>query len=196
MLQFAVGFFITPSCRGGRSKPKMGCRPSQKQNNAKKQVPQKQNNAKKQVPSPWVSVNKRAQMGTPTSQSTQAEGGGWGKQPDQKQGIKRMPKTRVHSTLCKVLARSQPTLTTQELQFYSWSRELMMCIITILANPRHKSHFLLERASLFPMCTQRVPLRACDLETWFRPGITICVLTYSRVRSRSSPSKLTAGGLA
>ena len=39
MLQFAVGFVITPSCRGGRSKPKMGCRPSQKQNNAKKQVP-------------------------------------------------------------------------------------------------------------------------------------------------------------
>ena len=39
MLQFAVGFVITPSCRGGRLKPKMGCRPSQKQNNAKKQVP-------------------------------------------------------------------------------------------------------------------------------------------------------------
>ena len=48
------------------------------------------------------------------------------KQPEQKQGTKRMPKTRVHSTLCKVLARSQPTLTTQELQFYSWSRELMI----------------------------------------------------------------------
>ena len=48
------------------------------------------------------------------------------KQPDQKQGIKRMPKTRVHSTLCKVPARSQPTLTTQELQLYSWSRELMI----------------------------------------------------------------------
>ena len=31
MLQFAVGFVITPSCRGGRSKPKMGCRPSKKQ---------------------------------------------------------------------------------------------------------------------------------------------------------------------
>jgi len=70
-------------------------------------------------------------MGTPTRQSTQAEGGGWEKQPDQKQGIKRMPKTRVHSTLCKVLARSQPTLTTQELQFYSWSRELMIYIGTI-----------------------------------------------------------------
>ena len=41
------------------------------------------------------------------------------KQPEQKQGIKRMPKTRVHSTLCKVPSRSQPTLTTQELQFYS-----------------------------------------------------------------------------
>jgi len=46
MLQFAVGFVIytkalsfTPSYRGGRSKPKMGCRPSQKQNNGKKQVP-------------------------------------------------------------------------------------------------------------------------------------------------------------
>ena len=46
-------------------------------------------------------------------------GGGREKQPEQKQGIKRMPKTRVHSTLCEVLARSQPTLTTQELQFYS-----------------------------------------------------------------------------
>jgi len=45
--------------------------------------------------------------------------GGAGKQPEQKQGIKRMPKTRVHSTLCKVPARFQPTLTTQELQFYS-----------------------------------------------------------------------------
>ena len=55
-------------------------------------------------------------------------GGGAGKQPEQKQGIKRMPKTRVHSTLCKVPARSQPTLTTQELQFYSWSRELMIFI--------------------------------------------------------------------
>jgi hypothetical protein len=30
-----------------------------------------------------------------------------------------VPKTRVHSTLCKVPARSQPTLTMQELQFYS-----------------------------------------------------------------------------
>jgi len=44
MLQFAVGFVITPSCRKGRSKtetpkPKMGCRPSKKQNNAKKQGP-------------------------------------------------------------------------------------------------------------------------------------------------------------
>ena len=44
MLQFAVGFVITSSCRGGRSKtdtpkPKMGCRPSKKQNNAKKQGP-------------------------------------------------------------------------------------------------------------------------------------------------------------
>jgi len=29
-----------------------------------------------------------------------------------------MPKTRVHSNLCKVLSRSQPTLTTQELQLY------------------------------------------------------------------------------
>ena len=53
-------------------------------------------------------------------------GGGREKQPEQKQGVKRMPKTRVHSTLCKVPARSQPTLTTQELQFYSWSRELMI----------------------------------------------------------------------
>jgi hypothetical protein len=44
MLQFAVSFVITPSCRGGRSKtetpkPKMGCKPSKKQNNAKKQGP-------------------------------------------------------------------------------------------------------------------------------------------------------------
>ena len=52
--------------------------------------------------------------------------GGAGKQPEQKQGIKRMPKTRVHSTLCKVPARFQPTFTTQELQFYSLSRELMI----------------------------------------------------------------------
>jgi len=50
------------------------------------------------------------------------------KQPEQKQGIKRMPKTRVHNTLCKVPARSQPTLTTQELQFYSWSRELIILL--------------------------------------------------------------------
>jgi len=47
--------------------------------------------------------------------------GGGGEQPEQKQGIRRMPKTRVHSTLCKVPARSHPTLTTQELQFYSGS---------------------------------------------------------------------------
>ena len=33
------GFVITPSCREGRLKPKMGCRPSQKQNNTKKLVP-------------------------------------------------------------------------------------------------------------------------------------------------------------
>jgi len=46
-------------------------------------------------------------------------GGGREKQPEQKQGIQRMPKTRVLITLCKVPARSQPTLTTQELQFYS-----------------------------------------------------------------------------
>jgi len=46
-------------------------------------------------------------------------GGGGGKKTRVKQGIKRMPKTRKHSTLCKVPARSQPTLTTQELQFYS-----------------------------------------------------------------------------
>ena len=46
-------------------------------------------------------------------------GGGREKQPEQKQGIKIMPKTRVHSTLCKEPARSQPTFTTQELQFYS-----------------------------------------------------------------------------
>ena len=47
------------------------------------------------------------------------KGGGREKQPELKQGIKGMPKTSVPSTLCKVLARSQPTLTTQELQFYS-----------------------------------------------------------------------------
>ena len=47
------------------------------------------------------------------------KGGGREKQPELKQGIKGLPKTRVPSTLCKVLARSQPTLTTQELQFYS-----------------------------------------------------------------------------
>ena len=46
-------------------------------------------------------------------------GGGREKQPEQKQGVKIMPKTRVHITLCKVPARSQPMLATQELQFYS-----------------------------------------------------------------------------
>ena len=54
----------------------------------------------------------------------QAEGGGREKRLKQKQGTKRIPKTRVHSTLCKAI--SQPTLTTEELQFYSWSRELMI----------------------------------------------------------------------
>ena len=47
----------------------------------------------------------------------QAEGGGREKRLKQKQGTKRIPKTRVHSTLCKAI--SQPTLTTEELQFYS-----------------------------------------------------------------------------
>jgi len=46
-----------------------------------------------------------------------------------------MPKTRVHSTLRKVPARSQPTLTTQELQFYSWSRELMISLVCVAQLP-------------------------------------------------------------
>ena len=102
MLQFAVGFVITPSCRGGRSRPKMGCRPSQSKTTQRSKCQsvrparplqlfgqqglynarppriqpkmgcgpsKKQHNAKKQAASPYVR-SKRAQMGTPTSQST------------------------------------------------------------------------------------------------------------------------------
>jgi hypothetical protein len=122
MVQFAVGFDITPSCRGGRSKPKTrwnqkwaaGPHKSITTQRSKRQV-------HKSDPSElrWEHPQDKAQ----------AEGKGREKQSEQNQGIKRMPKTRVHSTLCNVLARSQPTLTTQELQFYSWSRELVISMI-------------------------------------------------------------------
>jgi hypothetical protein len=113
------GFVITPSCRGRRSKPKTrwnkkwaaGPHNSKTTQRSKRQV-RKSDPSKLRWEHPQVKA--------------QAEGGGREKQPEQKQGIKRMPKTRVHSTLCKVPTRFQPTLTTQELQFYSWSIELMI----------------------------------------------------------------------
>ena len=114
MLQFAVGFVITPSCRGGRSKPKTrwnqkwaaGPHKSKTTQRSKLQV-------HKSEPSElrWEHPQVKAQ----------AEGGGRENNRSKSKGIKRMPKTRVNSTLCKVPARSHPTLTTQELQFYSGS---------------------------------------------------------------------------
>jgi len=81
MLQFAVGFVITPSCRGGRSKPKTrwnqkwaaGPHKSKTTQRSKLQV-------HKSEPSElrWEHPQVKAQ----------AEGGGAGKQPEQKQGIK------------------------------------------------------------------------------------------------------------
>jgi len=98
------------------------------------------------------------------------------KQPEQKQGIKRMPKTRVHSTLCKVPARSQPTLTTQELQFYSWSRELMMYMV--LADPRYVSTWPWSQPTLCcPISTTDHPQIICTIFTTDHPHMTCTVST-------------------
>ena len=108
MLQFAVGFVIYTKAWREIKNQKWAAGPhkSKTMQRSKCQVHKSDTSELR-----WEHPQDKAQA--------ERGGGGREKQPEQNQGIKRMPKTRVHSTLCKVLARSQPTLTTQELQFYS-----------------------------------------------------------------------------
>jgi len=80
-----------------------------------------------------------------------------------------MPKTKVHNTLCKVPARSQPTLTAQELQFYSWSRELMISMLqfavgfVITPRPDYSGRVQRERWERASTCRVRATIESGQL---------------------------------
>jgi hypothetical protein len=107
MLQFAVGFVITPRLPWREIKTKDMLEPK---NGLQALIKAKQRKEASGKPVSQIQAN--SDVNTHNSKH-KLRGRAREKQPEQKQGTKRMPKTRVHSTLCKVPARSQPTLTTQ-----------------------------------------------------------------------------------
>ena len=92
-----------------------------------------------------------------------------------------MPKTRVHSTLCKVLARSQPTLTTQELQFYSWSREL---VISQFTDAQRGHSFVMKMALSF--VTKMALIIVTKMALFFAVKMALCFVMKMALRPRVS----------
>ena len=130
MLQFAVGFVITPSCCGGRSKPNQRHAGTKKGLQALKKA-----KLRKEASCKSKSQNQASSdVNTHKLKHKLRGGGGAGKQPEQKQGIKRMPKTRVHSTLCKSACQNSayahyartPVLQLKQRTDYFWAHKKNM----------------------------------------------------------------------